>query len=139
MKKAFLQLHMAIFLAGFTGILGRLITINEGMLVWYRMLFTIIALWIIVLVTRKNQTVIKKELVKMYLIPEARGRGIGKHIILKCLEAARQQGFHRVYLETMPELKQALKVYELFGFEYLDRPMGNSGHFGCDRWMLKKM
>ena len=68
MKKAFLQLHMAIFLAGFTGILGRLITINEGMLVWYRMLFTIIALWIIVLVTRKNQTVIKKELVKMYLV-----------------------------------------------------------------------
>ena len=68
MKKAFLQLHMAIFLAGFTGILGRLITINEGMLVWYRMLFTIIALWIIVLVTRKNQTVVKKEMAKMYLV-----------------------------------------------------------------------
>jgi len=37
MKKAFLQLHIAIFLAGFTGPLGRLITLNEGLLVWYRM------------------------------------------------------------------------------------------------------
>jgi hypothetical protein len=47
MKKAFLQLHAAIFLAGFTGVLGRLITINEGLLVWYRMFFS--ALFLIVL------------------------------------------------------------------------------------------
>ena len=44
MKKAFLQLHAAIFLAGFTGILGRLITLNEGLLVWYRMLFSTLGL-----------------------------------------------------------------------------------------------
>jgi drug/metabolite transporter (DMT)-like permease len=44
MKKAFLQLHIAIFLAGFTGILGRLITLNEGLLVWYRMLFSTLVL-----------------------------------------------------------------------------------------------
>lgn len=44
MKKAFLQLHAAILLAGFTGILGRLITLNEGLLVWYRMLFSAIGL-----------------------------------------------------------------------------------------------
>jgi drug/metabolite transporter (DMT)-like permease len=47
MKKAFLQLHFAILLAGFTGILGRLISLNEGMLVWYRLFFTAIFLWII--------------------------------------------------------------------------------------------
>ena len=76
------------------------------------------------------------ELVKMYLVPEARGRGIGKHIILKCLEAARQQGFQRVYLETMPELETAIGVYEKFGFRHLDGPLGNTGHFGCSRWML---
>jgi len=40
MRKAFFQLHIAIFLAGFTGILGRLITLNEGLLVWYRVLFS---------------------------------------------------------------------------------------------------
>ena len=46
MKKAFLQLHTAVFLAGFTAILGKLITLNEGLLVWYRLLFTILILGI---------------------------------------------------------------------------------------------
>jgi len=36
----------------------------------------------------------------------------------------------------MPELKNALKVYEKMGFRYLDKPMGNSGHFGCQLWMI---
>ena len=45
MKKAFLQLHIAVFLAGFTGILGRLITLNEGMIVWYRLLLTAATMW----------------------------------------------------------------------------------------------
>ena len=44
MKKAFIQLHIAVFLAGFTAILGKLITLHEGMLVWYRMLITVITL-----------------------------------------------------------------------------------------------
>jgi len=47
MKKALIQLHLSVFLAGFTGILGKLITLNEGMLVWYRLLFTIITLYIL--------------------------------------------------------------------------------------------
>jgi len=47
MKKALLQLHLSVFLAGFTGILGKLISLNEGMLVWYRLLFTIITLYIL--------------------------------------------------------------------------------------------
>jgi len=51
MKKAFLQLHIAILLAGFTGVLGRLIHLNEALLVWYRMLFATIILFIISLFT----------------------------------------------------------------------------------------
>lgn len=47
MRKAFLQLHLAVLLAGFTGVMGRLISLNEGLLVWYRMLFTVIVIWII--------------------------------------------------------------------------------------------
>lgn len=47
MKKAFLQLHAAIFLAGFTGVLGRLIELNEALLVWYRMMFAAVALLIL--------------------------------------------------------------------------------------------
>jgi drug/metabolite transporter (DMT)-like permease len=47
MKKALLQLHIAVFLAGFTAILGKLITLNEGLLVWYRLLFTVVTLFIL--------------------------------------------------------------------------------------------
>src|SRR3982751_4800156 len=47
MRKAFFQLHIAVFLAGFTGILGRLITMNEGIIVWYRLLFTAITMWVL--------------------------------------------------------------------------------------------
>lgn len=77
------------------------------------------------------------ELVKMYLSPEARGTGLGKKLIETSLAFAKQTGYKNVYLETMPELKQALKVYARFGFNYLSAPMGNSGHTGCSLWMLK--
>jgi len=79
------------------------------------------------------------ELVKMYLLPEARGFGLGRTLIEKCIEAAAENGFKKIYLETMPELKQALSVYEKFGFEYLKGPLGNSGHTGCSLWMLKQL
>ncbi|GAC1441718.1 MAG: GNAT family N-acetyltransferase [Sediminibacterium sp.] len=79
------------------------------------------------------------ELVKMYLSPQARGMGLGKRMIAQCLEAAKAKGFSQVYLESMPELKKAVTIYEKFGFTYLDGPMGNSGHCGCDIWMLKQL
>ena len=47
MKKSFIQLHIAVFLAGFTGILGRLITLNEGLLVWWRLLITAVSMWVV--------------------------------------------------------------------------------------------
>jgi putative acetyltransferase len=79
------------------------------------------------------------ELVKMYLLPAARGIGLGTKMITSCLEEARRYGYQQVYLETMPELKDALKTYEKFGFTYLPGPLGNTGHFGCALWMLKKL
>lgn len=79
------------------------------------------------------------ELVKMYLLPEVRGIGLGKKLISECLLAAKEKGYCQVYLESMPELTRALKVYEIFGFEYLNGPMGNTGHFGCEKWMLKTL
>lgn len=79
------------------------------------------------------------ELVKMYLLPEARGTGLGTQLIKRCLEQAKANGFSKIYLETMNELKAALKVYERLGFTYLSGPMGNSGHFGCPLWMLKEL
>jgi putative acetyltransferase len=79
------------------------------------------------------------ELVKMYLLPQARGSGLGRTLIEKCITTAKDLGYKNIYLESMPELKQALKVYEKFGFDYLKGPMGNSGHTGCSLWMLKSL
>jgi putative acetyltransferase len=77
------------------------------------------------------------ELVKMYLSPIARGRGLGKILLQKCLQAAEEGGYKKVYLETMPELIIAVPMYEQFGFTYLKNPLGNSGHNGCGIWMMK--
>lgn len=79
------------------------------------------------------------ELVKMYLLPASRGKKIGAAIILKSMEEAKKNGFSKMYLETMPELKQAISAYEKFGFEYLTGPMGNTGHHGCSVWMCKTL
>ena len=79
------------------------------------------------------------ELVKMYLLPNARGLGLGRTLIEKSIEWAKNAGYKQIYLESMPELKKALQVYAKFGFEYLPGPMGNSGHTGCSLWMLKKL
>ncbi|MDQ6477928.1 DMT family transporter [Dyadobacter sp. LHD-138] len=57
MRKAFIQLHISILLAGFTGVFGKLITLNEGLLVWYRMLISGILLLIILGVSRKLKAV----------------------------------------------------------------------------------
>ena len=77
------------------------------------------------------------ELVKLYLSPRARGKGLGKLLMQKCLSSAIAEGYKKVYLETMPELITAIPMYEQFGFTYLDGPLGNSGHTGCAIWMIK--
>lgn len=79
------------------------------------------------------------ELVKMYLKKEVRGQGLGRLLINRSIAYAKSAGYDKVYLETMPELKQALKTYEKFGFYYLDKQLGNTGHFGCDLWMMKDL
>jgi len=65
MKKAFLQLHFAVFLAGFTGVLGRLITLNEVWLVWYRLLISAVTMWIVFSLSKKLQRVSIKNILKL--------------------------------------------------------------------------
>lgn len=79
------------------------------------------------------------ELVKLYLLPAARGLGLGKKLMQQCFDAAKKAGFTSMYLETLPELNLAVGLYEKMGFTYLPGPLGNSGHFGCNLWMLKKL
>ncbi len=65
MRKAFIQLHIAVFLAGFTGVLGRLIDLNEGLLVWYRLLITSVTMWILFSITKKLQKIPWKDILKL--------------------------------------------------------------------------
>ncbi len=65
MKKAFLQLHVAVLLAGFTGILGNLIELNEGIIVWYRMGIATLAMFLVIYFSGKNEHTPLKEKVKI--------------------------------------------------------------------------
>lgn len=79
------------------------------------------------------------ELQKMYFLPEARGLGIGSQMMEQCLQAAKDFGFEKCYLETMPFMHDAQKLYKKVGFEYICSPMGNTGHISCPIWMLKEL
>lgn len=79
------------------------------------------------------------ELVKLYVAKSHRSVGLGKQLMEKTIEAATSEGYREIYLETLPELHKAVGLYEHLGFEYLDRPYGDSGHFACDLWMRKKL
>jgi len=79
------------------------------------------------------------ELVKLYVAKEARGTGLGKQLMEKSMNWAKTHGYTQVYLESMPELTKAVSIYEKVGFKSLDGPLGNSGHCGCDIWMLKEL
>ena len=65
MKKAFIQLHLAVFLAGFTAVLGRLITLNEGLLVWYRLLITVIVLAVLLFAKDEFKRIEGKDILRM--------------------------------------------------------------------------
>ena len=79
------------------------------------------------------------ELQKMYFLDSARGKGLGKLMISRCLEAATSFSFQSCYLETMSYMMAAQNLYKKFGFQYLDGPLGDTGHFSCPVQMLKKL
>lgn len=79
------------------------------------------------------------ELVKMYVAKKFRGNGYGQTLLEQCMQEAKEEGFKKMYIESMPELSIALGMYEKNGFEYIRQPMGNSGHTGCDVWMIKEL
>jgi drug/metabolite transporter (DMT)-like permease len=68
MKKALIQLHIAVFLAGFTAILGKLITLNEGLLVWFRLLITVVVLGGILFFKKQLQHIPFKDVKKIFAV-----------------------------------------------------------------------
>ena len=79
------------------------------------------------------------ELQRMFLLKKARGKGIGKTLIDKCLETATQFHYTGCYLETLPNMTEAQHLYQKSGFHYLEKPMGNTGHNTCNVWMYKDL
>lgn len=86
---------------------------------------------------RGNDTIC--ELQKMYFSPKVRGKGFGKLMFNKCLQSAKDMGYEKCYLESASELKTAINMYEKNGFEYLEEPLGDTGHFSCGVWMIKEL
>lgn len=76
------------------------------------------------------------ELVKLYICPNARGFGIGRQLIKKSIESAKEMGYEKLYLESMPHFSKAVDFYNRLGFKSLEKAMGNSGHTSCSIWML---
>lgn len=79
------------------------------------------------------------ELVKLYLLKPYRKQGIGKNLMETSIQAALEMGYKQLYLETMPQLSNAVELYKSLGFVEIDHPLGDSGHFACDLWMVKKL
>ncbi|HEY2728011.1 MAG TPA: GNAT family N-acetyltransferase [Parafilimonas sp.] len=79
------------------------------------------------------------ELAKFYLFKEARGKGVGKKLMLMCFQSAKEMRYKKLYIESLPQFSQAVSMYEKYEFKKLDKPLGNSGHASCNIWMLKEL
>ena len=60
------------------------------------------------------------ELIKMGVDTEYRGQGISKILLDRCLEEAKNRKATKVFLFSNSQLKTALKLYEKYGFSYVD-------------------
>ncbi len=65
-------------------------------------------------IKRGNRAV---EIRKMYLLPEARGKGLGKFLLLQLEQIIKQKGFKEIWIETASVLKEAVQLYEHSGYE----------------------
>lgn len=79
------------------------------------------------------------ELRKMYFLPTLRGQGAGAALMARCLDAARDAGFRRCYLETLTGMDAAMRLYERSGFRPIDHALGATGHGGCDTYYLRML
>ncbi|MEO7445313.1 MAG: GNAT family N-acetyltransferase [Ferruginibacter sp.] len=79
------------------------------------------------------------ELVKIYFQKEIRGKGYGRKLLELCEKSAAAMGYRHIYLESMPELTNALPLYEKMGYYYIPYSLGKSGHTGCSVFMQKDL
>src|SRR5665213_778654 len=63
------------------------------------------------------------ELVKMYISKKFRGNGYGQTLLERCISEAIKNGYKKMYLESLPELKNAIAMYEKNGFKPINHPL----------------
>ncbi len=77
------------------------------------------------------------EVVKFYFSPALRGKGMGKEILGRVEQSAREAGYQYLYLESFPEFSKAVGMYEKAGFQHLPQRMGRSRHTATTIHMIK--
>jgi len=73
------------------------------------------------------------EIRKMYLLPEARGFGLGKFLLIELEKAIAQKGFNQIWIETASVLKEAVQLYERYGYQ----PSTGVETLRCDKVYVK--
>lgn len=73
---------------------------------------------------------------KMYLLPEARGKGLGKWMLKFMIAKAKALGFKRIELETATNLKRAVQLYRSLGFQQL---LSENATPACDLVFFKAL
>ncbi|MBD1866019.1 GNAT family N-acetyltransferase [Cyanobacteria bacterium FACHB-471] len=73
------------------------------------------------------------EIRKMYLLPEARGQGLGRYLLQNLEEAIAKRGYQQIWLETASVLFEAVKLYESSGYQ----PATGVETKRCDRLYTK--
>lgn len=79
------------------------------------------------------------EMQKLFFSSDVKGMGIGRRMISFIIKQATEMGYQSCYLETLEELKDAVRLYEIFDFRYLTERLGNTGHGSCGICMLRTL
>lgn len=76
------------------------------------------------------------EMQKLYLFKNARGKGVARMLVERLIADAKRFGFTSMYIETLPDMTDAQGLYARYGFVPLQERLGNTGHSGCNVFML---
>jgi len=79
------------------------------------------------------------ELVKFYVSSKVRGTGVGRDLMKRSEQSAIEFGYEQIYIESLPAFNNAVRIYTKHGYKKLLKPLGDSGHFGCDIWLTKNL
>lgn len=79
------------------------------------------------------------ELQKFYIVKDHQGKGYGSMLYQTAEKFAKNQGFQKIYIETVDVLGQANKTYAHFGFQKLEKPLEGSEHELMNRWFIKDL